>query len=286
MGQNSNIEWTDHTFNPWWGCDRISPGCDHCYAEREAARFHPHLKLWGHDAARLTFTEKHWSGPLLWNQRAVQDRKRYRVFCLSMGDVFDHHPTAVDLRPKLWNLIRCTPHLDWLLLTKRVGNAGRMLPLDWGDRGYPNVWLGYSPSSQIELDRDVPKLLRIPAVVHFLSCEPLLESLDLRPHLWGRAVKCDDCPHNSDCLCLAEPRLKLANEPAISWVIVGGESGSKARWIQPDWVRRIRDDCLASGVPFFFKQWGQLGGVRRKAEAGRELDGRTWDMIPEPCARR
>jgi protein gp37 len=297
MGENSNIEWAHHTFNPWWGCEKIAPGCDHCYAEREAARFYPHLKLWGHDALRLIFTDKHWSGPLEWNQRAINEGTRYRVFCLSMGDVFDNHPIAMDVRPRLWSLIRSTPQLDWLLLTKRVGNAERMLPPDWGC-GYSNVWFGYSPSSQTELDRNVPKLLRIPAQVHFLSFEPLLEQLDLSPHLWarvwGRAV----------------PRRKLPNEPSISWVIVGGESGLKARAMHPDWVRKIRDDCVAAGVAFFFKQWGQfvpgcdpraqgyssehencvhrwddteLGysvRVKSKREAGRELDGRTWDMIP------
>ena len=98
MGENSSIEWTHHTFNPWWGCEKIAPGCDNCYAEREAARFYPHMKLWGHDSMRLTF-DKHWSGPLQWNQRAISEGTRYRVFCLSMGDVFNNHATAAAMRP-------------------------------------------------------------------------------------------------------------------------------------------------------------------------------------------
>jgi len=161
MGENSGIEWTDHTFNPWWGCARVSPACDFCYAQTLAHRLLPHTDYWEVDGPRRAFGAAHWHEPIRWQKKAEVDGTFPRVFCASMADVFDKN-SPPGAREKLWELIRQTPRLRWLLLTKRIGNAPSMLPPDW-DRGYPNVAIGISVVTQKEVDRDVPKLLDIPA---------------------------------------------------------------------------------------------------------------------------
>lgn len=235
MAENSAIAWTHHTFNPWWGCQKVSPGCDNCYAERDAARFAPDKVLWGVGSDRRTFHSKHWEEPLRWNgksesyQRTMQNFgkpfDRSRVFCASMADVFDNNAPPGE-RDRLWKLIKKTPALDWLILTKRIGNAKDMLPDDWGD-GYPNVWLGATIVNREELLRDGPKLAAVPARVHFWSCEPLLEDLG-------------DIP------------VGLLPE----WVIVGGESGPKARDTDITWIKSIVTQCRAAKTPVFCKQLG------------------------------
>ena len=238
MSDKTGIAWTDHTFNPWWGCTKVSPGCDHCYAERDANRYSPHVALWGVDAARRVFADKHWQGPLRWNTTARKDGRRHRVFCASMADVFDNHEIAEATRPRLWKLIRDTPYLDWQTLTKRIGNAKRMLPADWGD-GYPNVWLGASVVNQEECERDIPRLMAVSASVRFLSCEPLLDAIDLAPFL------------DRGAYYYGQHEFEIPD-----WVIVGGESGPKARPFNIQWARGIRDQCKAAGVAFFMKQTG------------------------------
>jgi protein gp37 len=216
MGEQTAISWCDHTFNAWWGCTKVSPGCDHCYAETWAKRF---AVEWGHGQARRFFGAKHWREPLRWNARTVRDGIRRRVFCASMADVFDNE-VGQEHREQLWALIRATPALDWLVLTKRIGNVPAMLPADWGGVGYANVWLGATIVNQAEADRDVPKLLAVPARVRFLSCEPLLGRIEL----------------------------PSSNPPRVHWVIVGGESGPRARPMHPDWARSLRDQCVAAGT--------------------------------------
>jgi len=305
MAENSKIEWTDHTFNPWWGCQEAGPGCDGCYARSMAERFHPKLKLWGPGSSRLVFTTgfgkgeepdpKHWNAPLGWNKKAEREGVRRRVFCLSMGDWADNHPVAAEQREHLWPLIRRTPWLDWLLLTKRIGNAKAMLPANWSD-GYANVWLGATIVNQEEADRDIPKLLAIPARVRFLSMEPLLGPVDLSAWLPIEAVQPSGNPWRR--------RTKFGEPDSdLGWVIAGGESGHGARPMHPEWARSLRDQCAAAGVPFLFKQWGEwlpsesedqpvysgehrfLGGhahvfkVGKKA-AGRLLDGMQHDGFP------
>ena len=221
MGEKSGIEWTDATFNPWWGCTRVSPACDDCYAGTWARRLG--LSLWDNGQYR-TFGPSHWGEPHKWNRRAAKEGRRLRVFCASMADVFDKDAPAAE-RWRLWTLIEATPHLDWLLLTKRVGNVLRMVPPHWHERFPQNVWLGISVVTAAEVARDVPKLQALPAYVRFLSMEPLLEEIPMEEHLDG-----------------------------IHWVIVGGESGRKARPMLEQWAQRIRRDCELVGVPFFFKQ--------------------------------
>lgn len=261
MAENSKIEWTDHTFNPWIGCTRIGPGCDHCYAaDLSKARLGVE---WGSGAPRRRTAAATWKQSRRWNNRAAKLGIRYRVFCASLADVFDNEVDPA-WRADLFALIRETPHLDWLLVTKRIGNAEKMAEAAGGWPG--NVWLGATIVNQAEADRDIPKLLTIkgPRYV-FLSMEPLLGPVDLT------ALTLTTCTDKFDALegmgwgmnpksygggrlyhgATKSPYRKL------DWVIVGGESGHHARPMHPDWARSLRDQCAAAGVPFLFKQWGE-----------------------------
>lgn len=288
MAENSKIEWTHHTFNPVTGCQKVGPGCDNCYAEGWAKR--SGLVKWGAGEARRPTSEAYWRQPLKWDREAAAAGERRRVFCASLADVFDN-AWPVGIREKLFELIKATPHLDWMLLTKRPGNIAKMLPPDWGS-GYPNVWLGCTVVNQAEADRDIPKLMAVPARVRFLSMEPLLGPVDLTAldmgGFWFNATTGEMEGHG---LIL----------PPLDLVIVGGESGHAARPMHPDWPISLRDQCIAAGVAFHFKQWGefeahQIGPEDRrylthppghvifrkvgKKAAGRKLGGQTWDQMP------
>lgn len=274
MAENTLIEWATHTFNPWWGCMKVSPACDHCYAERDAKRFAAGRVLWGVSSERRVFGDKHWAGPINWNDAAEASAKkraayglpeeRPRVFCASMGDWLDlDGPIAEFVR--LLDTIRRTPYLDWLLLTKRIGNFFKRLQdaltstvtmaVDlvkwiraWLDGQPPaNVWLGATVVNQEEADRDIPKLMRVPAHVRFLSIEPMTEAVDLSP--WLDIYQFDEGAPWS--------RRNVGVVSELDWVIAGGESGPEARPSHPDWFRSLRDQCAAAGVPFLFKQWGE-----------------------------
>ena len=253
MGKDSGIEWTHHTFNPWWGCEKVSEACANCYAETWAKRIGQ--SLWGRKAPRRFFGDNHWREPLKWNAEAVRSGERRRVFCSSMADVFEDRAELDIHRARLWDLIAATPMLDWLLLTKRPEHVEACVP--WGDSWPENVWLGTTAENQKWATVRVATITKIPARVRFLSCEPLLSEVDLTPWL-------ED----------------------IDWVIAGGESGGKARPMELGWARSLRDQCRAAGVAFHFKQWGNWrpeGDVMErmsKKTAGRELDGRTWDEYP------
>lgn len=254
MAKGSSIEWTHHTFNPWWGCAKVSPACDHCYAERDAKRYWPQQDLWQPRGPRRTFGDAHWSEPLKWDRACAKAGIRERVFCASMADVFDNQ-AASGLRHRLWNLILTTPHLDWLLLTKRIGNAPSMLPLAWLVEPPPNVWLGISVVNQAEAMRDIPKLLAIPAVVRFLSCEPLLGPIDLEAVYDLTAGTFSCCTEEGCEFC--DGTGEASSGPHPDWIIVGGESGPKARPMSQKWVDGIHGFCCDHEVPFFFKQWGE-----------------------------
>jgi protein gp37 len=258
--QNSKIEWTDHTFNPWWGCIRVSPGCEHCYAETLANRY-GHA-VWGpaKTTPRRMMSENYWRQPIKWNEAARQSRQRSRVFCASMADVFEDHPQLVEPRRRLFNLIWQTQHLDWLLLTKRPENIIGMLdriPIrdglsvwDVWPEQFPNVWLGTSCEDQQRADERIPHLLKVPARVRFLSCEPLLGPVDVSRYL----------PPAPGASWAHETMLAWDEDtPFVDWIICGGESGHGARPMHPGWARGLRDQCKAAGVPFFFKQWGEYG---------------------------
>jgi protein gp37 len=230
-------------FNPWWGCVKVSEACRHCYAATLANRYGTE---WGPQARRRFFGEKHWQEPLKWNRKAEAEGRRWRVFCASMADVFEALPQGhpdedamEEARHRVAALVTETPWLDWLLLTKRPENALLMLP-EWRDGWPSNAWAGATVEDQAQAWKRVPYLLRIPARVHFLSCEPLLGPVNLRA-LSG---------------CTKEDCWNGCMPSGISWVIAGGESGPGARPSHPDWFRSLRDQCGAARVPFHFKQWG------------------------------
>lgn len=275
MGANSAIEWTDHTFNPWTGCQRVSPGCDHCYAEALSKRAPRTFGSWLPGGPRKRTSEEYWKQPLRWNRKAEKEGVRRRVFCASMADVFDNQASA-DWREDLWALIHDTPNLDWLLLTKRPQNIMKMLPGSegrgdiphsravWGD-GWPNVWLGTSAENQEEADRRIPRLLRAPAAKHFLSCEPLLGPLRLDQcglpvthHGALDALRGESWIEEWWDEAGEDRRRKVVRTwpGKIDWCIAGGESGPKARPMHPAWARSLRDQCQAASVPFFMKQMG------------------------------
>jgi protein gp37 len=298
MAENSKIEWTHHTFNPWIGCTKVSQGCKHCYAE--TLMDHRYGKVqWGPQGTRVRTSAANWKKPLQWNRTAQAEGRRYRVFCASLADVFEikpDQPEMAEWRMDLFNLIKQTPNLDWLLLTKRPEDVRISEPL-FPDKPMPsNVWIGTSVEDQATADERIPHLLNIPAAVRFLSMEPLLGPVDLGPALYTNGVHKGHIYYRK-----------------INWVIVGGESGPDARPMNPGWARSIRDQCAASGTPFLFKQWGEFrpaedweshpGNVSAaslyrfwdksngnptsevlihvgKKAAGRTLDGREWNEYP------
>lgn len=279
MSENSKIEWTDHTFNAWIGCTKISPGGDHCYAERERASTALRV-VWGAGNPRHRTAASTWNNPKRWNARhgeffAKHDR-RQRVFCASLSDVFDNAvPPA--WRMDLFRLIGDTPNLDWLLLTKRIGNVPTMLREIGVDRLPDNVWLGATIVNQEEADRDIPKLLAVPARVRFLSMEPLLGPVDISRHL----DYCEKLDKHGISRRAGGQHIKCDKHCGISWVIAGGESGPGARPMHPEWARDLRDQCAAAGVAFHFKQHGEWApgsgdfGSGSVETAAIALDGRV-----------
>ena len=297
MADQTEIEWCDSTFNPWIGCTKVSPACDHCYAAVSTPARTCNI-AWGAGQPRRRTSPANWKLPLRWNARPFlecpachwrgeakeahwegtacprcsgdPEPVRRRVFCASLADVFDNEVDP-QWRAELFALIQATPNLDWLLLTKRIGNAHQMigesliriaggvdlLPT-WP---WPNVWLGATICNQAEADRDIPKLLAAPAAVRFLSMEPLLGPVDLRL-MRAAPLSAGDGP---GALCRASDRLGL------HWVIAGGESGPNARPMHPDWARILRDQCASAGVPFLFKQWGEWAPA--EMQAGGDLGG-------------
>lgn len=339
MADQTAIEWCDSTMNPWVGCTKVSTaktgggGCDNCYAAVSTpART---MKIaWGPGQPRHRTSASTWHAPVKWNDTPFYEcptcnwrgdspstagtsltdglpscpecdcsdlrPARRRVFCASLADVFDNEVDP-EWRRDLFRLIAHTKNLDWLLLTKRIGNAAKMLQetaasfgFDWAAQPWEHVWLGATIVNQEEADRDIPKLLATPARVRFLSMEPLLGPVDLGAHLESRDAPGPDGTFSD----------RYGFNGRLHWVIVGGESGHHARPMHPNWARSLRDQCATAGVPYLFKQWGEwIGGdqtgvdvlgtdearpgapreysVRMgKKAAGRLLDGRTHDGFP------
>ena len=295
MSANTGIEWTDRTWNPLTGCTKVSPGCDHCYAKTMHERFHGPGSF-----DTITLHPDRLGQPSRW-------RKPSRVFVNSMSDLF-HQDVPDEYIARVFSAMRCTPKHTFQVLTKRHARMRSLMNSEafrervWELGGVggrfgakyphlrtwptPNVWLGVSVEDQKWADIRIPALLDTPAAVRFLSCEPLLGPVDLNPWL-----QCPDCGQNH----------------GLRWVIVGGESGRGARPMHPDWARSLRDQCVAAGVPFLFKQWGEHVTYPQMTEAAtiawdakhgnelyndavqwrmgkrlasRLLDGRTWDEYP------
>lgn len=243
MSEATIIAWTDHTFNIAWGCQKISPGCAHCYADTLSRRYG--WDVWGPGKTRRTFGAKRWAEPIKWNALAKSERNIHLVFSSSMCDYCEDHPTIDQERAKLWPLIRQTPWLHWQLLTKRADRIEQCLPDDWGS-GYPNVWLGVSVEN-MDYSWRVDCLRGIPAAVRFISYEPALGPLD---------------------------SIDLSG---IDWVIFGGESGAGYRAADLQWSRDMRDKCAADGVAYFHKQASHFF-----TERGTTLDGETVRAWPVP----
>jgi protein gp37 len=306
MGDKTTIEWCDKTFSPWVGCTKVSPGCEHCYAESWAKR--SGQVQWGPHERRRT-SANYWRDPLAWNKKAklsfdawenfkaanpgLTDDElvaqgfakpwRPRVFCGSLCDVFDERAPD-EWRRDLFALIAETPHLDWLLLTKRIGNARKMLDdavsaldnetLGWIDhplKSVPrltNVLLGATITTQSEADRDIWELLQIPAAVRFLSVEPMLGSINL---VTAGAIVADNDSDTYEYMKAnwptdGPPLHPYESPDEIDWVIVGGESGPHRRPMEHAWARSIKDQCRESGVPFFMKQLVVNGKVEKDIE--------------------
>lgn len=263
VAETSEISWTDATFNAWIGCSHAGPGCDFCYAERDNGRRH-WVEAWGPGVPRKRTSAENWKQPLRWNAAAgdffIAHKRKRRVFAASLADIFDNEVDPA-WRADFWALVKATPNLQWLIVTKRIGNARRMLPADWG-AGYDNVVLIATVVDQGELDRDGRKLELTPARWRGISVEPMLG-----PMILGEAVAW------------------------LDWVICGGESDGKAKdkpktWTArpmfPTWPVKLAAECQAAGVAFHFKQWGEWGPDQFDNENFRPIwvaeDGRgTYD---------
>lgn len=309
MSKESTIEWTRSTFNPWWGCEKVSPACAHCYAERDAKRYGK--DVWGANSQRKMMSDRYWDQPLKWNEEARKDGKPWRVFAGSMCDILEDRIDLATSQIRLWGLIQATPHLTWLLLTKRPERYPVAVPTPWMTGAWPaNAWAGTTVENQEWADQRIPHLLKVPAPVRFLSAEPLLGEIDLSGWLWKSG-----CEPHCGARCTKDMDCPMEPSGAIHWVIAGGESGPYARPSDSTWIREIANQCKSADVPFLFKQWGewmpssqmtelqknylverfhgnppmvgqdqfeQDGHLYRigKTAAGRTLDGREWDEIP------
>ena len=283
MARNSGIDWTDHTWNPWQGCRKVSPGCANCYMYRDKRHF-------GQDPTTVVRSKPAtFNAPLKWKDQA-------RVFVCSWSDFFIED--ADPWRGEVWQIMRQTPHLTYMLLTKRLENISARLPDDWPLK---NIWLGVTAENQEQADKRIPTLLKIPAAKRFVSVEPMLELIDLKEWVWGNRCpdpQCGDSTWDHNC---------QLGEQKLHWVICGGETGPNARPMHPEWVRSLRNQCKAAEVSFYFKGWGEwlhedhslcpdfhyedpkvhdwqgIGDhsfrVSRK-KAGRLLDGREWNEVP------
>lgn len=314
MGKDSGIQWTTHTFNPWRGCTKVSAGCTNCYAETLSKRNPKALGVWGDDGTRVVAAESYWRQPIAWDRAARATGERHRVFCASLADVFEDRPELAEPRDRLFGLIAATRGLDWLVLTKRPERAREYLVrknhwgaaeayqdlvygvnsgtslgdglADWPPR---NVWLGVSVEDQQRADERIPILLKIPAAVRFLSVEPLLGPIDLTDLACGEnalsTVRVTPGPDGNG--------IEEQHDPCINWVIVGGESGSKARPFDLQWARSIRNQCKSAGVSFFMKQigayprfteadiWaGETDKIRRDSHGGDEAE---WPADLQNC---
>lgn len=253
MGKDTKIAWCDDTFNPWVGCMKISEACKHCYAAVSTPARTSRakgLELWGPPAttSRKRTSAANWKLPLRWNREAVETGVRRRVFCASLADVFEAHPDLDAIRADLWRLIEGCAGLDWLLLTKRPQNIRAMVPPAWLTSWPEHVWIGCTVEDQKRAVERIPHMLAVPAAVRFLSMEPLLEAVDLTRLSYGGATLNALTGH------IAGPDDMIPER--VSWVIVGGESGHKARSFDLAWARSIVAQCREGGVPVFVKQVG------------------------------
>jgi protein gp37 len=274
MGEKTGIAWTDHTFNPWIGCKKVSAGCAHCYAERQNA-FYKWVTEWGKYYRRTS--EANWKKPIQWAKQAVADGVTRRVFCASLADVFDADVPDEWLND-LWETIFETKMyggLEWLILTKRPENISTRIPSMLCGQ-HSNIRIGVTAENQEMADKRIPELLECWDGKTFVSVEPMLSEVDLTAlNLWSH--------HETDALSgwyslgrQPEPE-QFEDGNKLGWVICGSESGADARAFNVDWARSLRNQCQESSVPFFLKQMP----VNGKLTVLPELDGQVWAQFPE-----
>lgn len=265
MGTNSKIEWTDHTFNPWIGCQKVSSGCQFCYAETQFTVKERYRDTWKPGANRVQTSATNWRKPYQWDR----ETPGARVFCGSLCDIFEDNPQVQVWRDDLFGVIDGTPNLTWMLLTKRIELVSGLVPGYWLDSWPQHVWIGVSVENQATFNARVPHLLDLyQAPVRFLSIEPMLSAVDVG------ALR---LPGGGLCLPLyVDSDNWGVYHKHIDWIIAGCESGPQRRSDDLDWYRRLRDECVEAGVPFFLKQVGGHRVIKMP-----KLDGVRWDQIPE-----
>jgi len=282
--KNSKIEWTHHTFNPWWGCVKVSAGCKNCYAEIFSRRIG--RDVWGAGKPRQFASDAYWREPYKWNNQALLAGERHRVFVASMGDIFENHPDEEiqrqmnEARRCLAQLIVKTPYLDWLLLTKRPENielhSRSMFGRDILDvmRKQRNLWLGVSVENQEMANFRIPALLLAPNDIHditavrFVSIEPQLEAINLNrlENNYRDGYLVWDALNGMQRISDSTGYHIGYHIRKLDWVICGGESGANGRLFNPQWARSLRDQCKEAGVPFFMKQLGGHPNKRNRIE--------------------
>lgn len=297
MGETTGISWCDHTHNEWIGCLKISAACASCYAEVSTPTRvlrAKGLEVWGPASTtpRHRTSEANRRKPFAWDRAAKRDGVRRRVFCSSLSDVFEDHPMLAPWRADLWRTIEACDGLDWQLLTKRPENILAMVPEAWRKAWPAHVWIGTTVEDQRRAEERIPHLLAVPAAVRFLSCEPLLEAVDLDPPTCptcgghdaevgedGAVFCCEHCDEMAFNVWL-DP-CASATQPGINWVIVGGESGPGARPFDLAWARSIVRQCREAGVPCFVKQLGDNpilspGPITYPSQARAGADPAEW----------
>ena len=252
MAENSKIQWTHHTFNPWRGCARVSPGCVHCYAETLSKRNPKTLGVWGVDGTRVIASPSMWQQPVKWDIAAQRAGERHRVFCASLADVGEDRPDLVEPRKRLSDLIFRTPNLDWLLLTKRPENMARLFDVGTLKR----CWVGVTAENQEYADKRIPILLGIPSRVRFVSYEPAIGPVDFN----RRELLCKTWNNGGGTI-----------GTYLDWVIVGGESGGGARPFDVQWARDVVRQCAETKTACFVKQLGKWPSSETPIEGWRQL---------------
>ena len=288
MAETTGIPWCDHTFNPWIGCQKVSAGCQNCYAEK-LANFHGWVKEWGKDY-KLT-SDSNWKKPIQWAKQAVKDGITRRIFCASLGDFLDER-VPLELKIKLLNLfdeVGRIGGIELLLLTKKIENLDYFLPLPWLTNPPDFIRIGTTVENQEMADKRIPILLNSWGGKNFVSVEPMLSQVNLTQIKWAK-IPID--PKNYAALGVPAPdemwsiRNALLSRPGdelnkpligIDWVICGCESGTSARPCNIEWIRDLRDQCEQSGTPFFLKQINVDGKLVKEPF----LDGRQWLEFPK-----
>lgn len=308
MGESTGIAWTDHTANFWMGCQRVSPGCEHCYAEALVTN-RMGLKVWGPaSTTERKRTASAWKDVPRWDRAARRDGVRRKLFASSLADIFEDHPQVAPWRAEALALLGQCTNLDVQLLTKRPENILAMVPEHWRAAWPAHVWIGTTVEDQRRAEERIPHLLRVPARVRFLSCEPLLEGVDIAEWIepqshCGRCIESlsgivnDPCPacgigdlittwgyaqaerwQTGERYADTEQGERDRTEGCgISWVIAGCESGPGARPMDNGWARSLRDQCAEAAVPFFLKQQTDARG---RVENLPMLDGVRHAALP------